>query len=311
MFESISTIPISMIKYHLCEYYFRGGKMKNKALLTTLLGVVLFLAGCDYSKPENRNGFFYNTFVQPMDNLIHWLGNTLGDNYGLAIVILVLAVRLVLLPFMLSNYKNMHMMREKMKIAKPEITEAQEKVKRARTQEDKLAANQEMMQVYKKYNMNPMSSMLGCLPLIIQMPIVMALYFVLKYPSGGGITKYSDFLWFQLDKPDIWITIIAGVLYFIQAYVSSFNMPPEQRQMGYMMMIISPIMIVWISLSSAAALGLYWSVSAAFLVVQTHVANVVYGKKAKAEVAPLIKKFEQEKKPKSAKNTQVVKKKKK
>ena len=84
--------------------------MKNKALLTTLLGVVLFLAGCDYSKPENRNGFFYNTFVQPMDNLIHWLGNSLGDNYGLAIVILVLAVRLVLLPFMLSNYKNMHMM---------------------------------------------------------------------------------------------------------------------------------------------------------------------------------------------------------
>ncbi|NHA42881.1 membrane protein insertase YidC [Staphylococcus schleiferi] len=285
--------------------------MKNKALLTTLLGVVLFLAGCDYSKPENRNGFFYNTFVQPMDNLIHWLGNSLGDNYGLAIVILVLAVRLVLLPFMLSNYKNMHMMREKMKIAKPEITEAQEKVKRARTQEDKLAANQEMMQVYKKYNMNPMASMLGCLPLIIQMPIVMALYFVLKYPSGGGITKFSDFLWFHLDKPDIWITIIAGVLYFIQAYVSSFNMPPEQRQMGYMMMIISPIMIIWISLSSAAALGLYWSVSAAFLVVQTYVANVVYGCKAKAEVAPLIEKFEREKNAKAGKNTQVVKKKKK
>ncbi|MBF1992960.1 membrane protein insertase YidC [Staphylococcus schleiferi] len=285
--------------------------MKNKALLTTLLGVVLFLAGCDYSKPENRNGFFYNTFVQPMDNLIHWLGNSLGDNYGLAIVILVLAVRLVLLPFMLSNYKNMHMMREKMKIAKPEITEAQEKVKRARTQEDKLAANQEMMQVYKKYNMNPMASMLGCLPLIIQMPIVMALYFVLKYPSGGGITKFSDFLWFHLDKPDIWITIIAGVLYFIQAYVSSFNMPPEQRQMGYMMMIISPIMIIWISLSSAAALGLYWSVSAAFLVVQTYVVNVVYGRKAKAEVAPLIEKFEREKNAKAGKNTQVVKKKKK
>ena len=143
------------------------------------------------------------------------------------------------------------------------------------------------------------------------MPIVMALYFVLKYPSGGGITKFSDFLWFHLDKPDIWITIIAGVLYFIQAYVSSFNMPPEQRQMGYMMMIISPIMIIWISLSSAAALGLYWSVSAAFLVVQTYVANVVYGRKAKAEVAPLIEKFEREKNAKAGKNTQVVKKKKK
>ncbi|MBI5975505.1 membrane protein insertase YidC [Staphylococcus canis] len=285
--------------------------MKNKALLATLLGVVLLLAGCDYSKPENRNGFFYNTFVQPMDHLIHWLGQNLNNNYGLAIIIIVLVVRIVLLPFMLSNYKNMHNMREKMKIAKPDITEAQEKVKRARTPEDKMAANQEMMQVYKKYNLNPAATMLGCLPLIIQMPIIMGLYFVLRYPSGGGITKYSDFLWFQLDKPDIWITIIAGVLYFFQAYVSLSNMPQEQRQMGYMMMIISPIMIIWISFSSAAALGLYWSVSAAFLVVQTYVANKVYSKKAKEEVAPLLAKLEAEKNPKTGKNTQVVSKKKK
>ncbi|REH76462.1 hypothetical protein DOS74_01820 [Staphylococcus felis] len=285
--------------------------MKNKALLTMLVGVVLLLAGCDYSKSENRNGFFYNTFVQPMDNLIHWLGNHLDNNYGLAIIIIVLVVRIVLLPFMLSNYKNMHMMREKMKIAKPEITEAQEKVKRARTPEDKMAANQEMMKVYKKYNLNPAATMLGCLPLILQMPIIMGLYFVLKYPSGGGITKYSDFLWFQLDKPDIWITIIAGVLYFFQAFVSLSNMPQEQRQMGYMMMIISPIMIIWISYSSAAALGLYWSVSAAFLVIQTYIANKVYSKKAQEEVAPLLAKLEVEKNPKTGKNTQVVSKKKK
>ena len=47
-----------------------------------------------------------------------------------------------------------------------------------------------------------------------------------------------------LTKPDIWITVIAGVLYFIQAVVSSKTMPQEQRQMGYMMMVISPIMII-------------------------------------------------------------------
>ncbi|UXR77855.1 MULTISPECIES: membrane protein insertase YidC [unclassified Staphylococcus] len=287
--------------------------MKNKALLAMLFGITLFLAGCDYSKPENRDGFFYNTFVQPMDSLIHWLGHELDNNYGLAIIIIVLVVRIVLLPLMLSNYKNMHMMREKMKVAKPDITAVQEKVKRARTQEDKLAANQEMMTVYKKYGMNPMSSMIGCLPLLIQMPIIMGLYFVLRYPTGGGITKYSDFMWFQLDKPDIWITLIAGILYFLQAYVSLSNMPAEQKQMGYMMMIISPIMIIWISYTSAAALGLYWSVSAAFLVVQTYFANVVYSKKAKEEVAPLIKKMEAEKNQnnKTGKNTQVVSKKKK
>ncbi|MGJ5713442.1 membrane protein insertase YidC [Staphylococcus auricularis] len=288
--------------------------MKKKALLPMLLGVMVFLAGCDYSKPENRDGFFFNTFVAPMDKLIHWLGHAFNDNYGLAIIVLVLVIRLVLMPFMLSNYKNSHMMREKMKVAKPDIDAIQEKVKRARTQEEKIAANQEMMEVYKKYDMNPMKNMLGCLPIIIQMPIIMGLFFVLKYPSSGGFTEHPNFLWFDLSKPDIWITIIAGVLYFLQAYVSSMSMPQEQRQMGYIMMIISPIMIVWLSLSSASALGLYWSVSAAFLVVQTYVANTYYSRLAKKEVAPMIEAVEAKrnnkgKKGKKGKNTQVVSKK--
>ena len=72
-----------------------------------------FLAGCDYSKPEKQDGFFFNTFVQPMKHLLQWLGNDVFNNdYGLAIIILVLVIRLILLPFMLSNYKNSHMMRE-------------------------------------------------------------------------------------------------------------------------------------------------------------------------------------------------------
>ncbi len=75
---------------------------------------MVFLAGCDYSKPEKRSGFFYNTFVDPMKNVLDWLGNNLlNDNYGLAIIILVLVIRIILLPFMLSNYKNSHMMRQK------------------------------------------------------------------------------------------------------------------------------------------------------------------------------------------------------
>lgn len=288
--------------------------MKKKALLPLFLGLMVFLAGCDYSKQENRSGFFYNTFVDPMEKLLQWLGSGVFNNdYGIAIIVLVLVIRIVLLPFMLSNYKNSHMMREKMKVAKPEVNEVQEKVKRARTQEDKMAANQEMMQVYKKYDINPMKSMLGCLPIIIQMPIVMGLYFVLRYQIGGGITQHPDFLWFNLVKPDIWITVIAGILYFIQAYISTKTMPDEQRQMAYMMMIVSPIMIIWISYQSASALGLYWSVSAAFLIVQTYFANMYYSKLAKKEVEPMLEQYEKEKNEttKKGKNTQVVSKNKK
>ncbi|MCC3662430.1 membrane protein insertase YidC [Staphylococcus haemolyticus] len=283
--------------------------MKKKALLPLLLGVMVFLAGCDYSKSSNRDGFFYNTFVEPMSKVLHWLGHSVfNDDYGIAIIVLVLVIRIILLPFMLSNYKNSHLMREKMKVAKPEVDGVQEKVKRARTQEEKMAANQEMMEVYKKYDINPMKSALGCLPVLIQMPVVMGLYFVLRYRIGGGIAEHPHFLWFNLIHPDIWITIIAGVLYFIQAWVSSKQMPQEQRQMTYMMMIVSPIMIIWISLSSASALGLYWSVSAAFLVVQTYFANMYYEKVAQREVAPMIEKFKENNSNsnKKGKNPQVV-----
>ncbi|MGE7364894.1 membrane protein insertase YidC, partial [Staphylococcus cohnii] len=95
------------------------------------------------------------------------------------------------------------------------------------------------------------------------------------------------------------------------SFVSSKSMPNEQRQMGYMMMIISPIMIVWISLSSASALGLYWSVSAAFLIVQTQVANMYYSNLAKKEVAPMIEamKNNNSEKASKGKNTQVAPKK--
>ena len=102
--------------------------MKKKALWPLLFGVMVVLAGCDYSKPENRDGFFYNTFVKPMDNLIHWLGANLDHNYGLAIIIITLIVRLVLFPFMMKTYKNQKLMREKMKLAKPEMEKIQEEL---------------------------------------------------------------------------------------------------------------------------------------------------------------------------------------
>ncbi|MCO4349238.1 membrane protein insertase YidC [Staphylococcus agnetis] len=274
-----------------------------------LLTILLILSGCDYSQPQNRTGFFYDYLFTPINNSLYWLGSNLHNNYGLAIIIIVLVIRIILLPFMLGQYKNSHEMREKMKFAKPDLSVVQEKVKRARTQEEKIKANQEMMEVYKKYDMNPMKSMLGCFPTLIQMPIILALYYVLKYPTTNGITNHPDFLWFDLTKPDIIITFIAGALYFIQGYLSKATLPEEQKSMGYMMMIFSPFIIIFVSFSSSAALGLYWSVSAAFLVVQMFLANKYYSRKAKEKASSLKMKFASNK-GKHHKNTKVVAKKK-
>ncbi|MEB7384414.1 membrane protein insertase YidC [Staphylococcus xylosus] len=261
--------------------------LHRKKLFVLVSTTLIFLSGCDYSKHQNKSGFFYNTFAQPMDQLLHWLGSAFDNNYGLAIIVIVLIVRIVMLPFMLAQSKNGHFMRKKMEIVKPEINEMQKKVKNASTQEDKIAANQAMMDKYKEYGMNPMKTMLGCLPLLVQMPVLFGLYVALKWPTSGGLTEHANFLWFNLTQPDIWITVIAGVLYIVQPLINLENMPQEQRFMGYIMAIISPIFIIYISLTSASALGLYWTVNSLFLIFQMYFSNKYYSKIAMKEASLL------------------------
>ncbi len=275
-----------------------------------MIGLVLVLSGCDYSQEENRNGFFFNTFVQPMDSLLHWLGDNLNNNYGLAIIVITLIVRLAIFPFMMRTYKNQMMMREKMKIVKPEMEEIQKKTKVATTQEEKMEAQQEMMALYKKHGINPLN--MGCLPILIQMPVVMALYFALRFPSEGGITEYPHFLWMNLTEVDFFMVAIAGIVYAGQAYVSMQFVPAEQRKQMQLFMYISPIMIIWISLISPSALPLYWAVGGVFLIFQTWAGNTFYKNKVAEEMAPIIEAHEREKaeKEQRIKNAKVMPKKK-
>src|SRR5699024_8179239 len=135
--------------------------MNKKWLLAGMMGLVLFLAGCDYSQEENRDGFFFNTFVQPMDNFLHFLGYNLGyiyklcNNYGIDIFIITLIVILINFQSKMNTYKKKMMMSEKKKIVKPEMEAIQKKVKVATTQEEKMEAQQEMMGLYKKHGINP------------------------------------------------------------------------------------------------------------------------------------------------------------
>ena len=72
--------------------------------------VTVLLAGCQ--SVENQEGFFYNIFVKPMDILLDFLGNTIfNGSYGLAIIAITIAIRLILMPFMLKNYRNQAMMK--------------------------------------------------------------------------------------------------------------------------------------------------------------------------------------------------------
>ena len=244
--------------------------MKKKiSLLSILVFATLVLSGC--SGVENKEGTFYNIFVRPFEFLIEFFGDIFNGSYGLAIIAITILIRLILMPLMLKNYKTQQGMKVKMDKLKPEMDEIQKKLKAAKTKEEQMALQQEMMGLYRKHDVNPLN--MGCLPLLIQMPVIMGLYFAILYSTD---IKTHEFLWFHLGSPDVIMTLIAGAVYFLQAKVSLWTVPEEQKQQMKLMVYISPIMIMFISFSSMAALPLYWAVGGILLIFQTYLGRKFY-----------------------------------
>lgn len=265
---------------------------RNKGMLLGLLLsiTVLFLSACTQqantqAQTANNDGFFHNVFVEPFAHLIIGLANIFGGSYGLAIIIMTLLIRLVLMPLMLKQYKSQQTMKEKMEVLKPEMDAIQKKLKNTKDPKEQQKIQQEMMGLYKKHNVNPLS--IGCLPMLIQMPILMGVYYAIR---GSSEIANHNFLWFSLGQPDLWITAIAGIIYYFQFKVSSSSMTVEQQKQMKFMGLISPIMIVMVSLNAPAALPLYWTIGGSFLIIQTWISQKLYQTKPNKEAKPNINK---------------------
>lgn len=117
--------------------------MKRIQLSLLLLSTTILLAGCQ--SVENKEGFFYATFVKPMNWALDTLGNAFDGSYGLAIIAITLIIRLILLPFMLKTYKSQSEMKVKMDKVRPQMTDIHKAIKRSKTQEEKMSVQQEMI----------------------------------------------------------------------------------------------------------------------------------------------------------------------
>ncbi|OMP66071.1 membrane protein insertase YidC [Domibacillus epiphyticus] len=233
---------------------------KSLILALTLLSAVI-LSGCQSAQTEGH--FFHDYLVSPFVELIHSLGVMLG-NYGLAVIVITIAVRLILMPLMLNSMKKQAVMRQKMEVVKPKMTEIQERLKAAKNPEEQRKIQMEMMGLYKEHNINPMS--MGCLPVLLQTPVWMGLYYAITISED---IKAHEFLWFRLGQPDIAMALIAGVMYYIQFKISMKTMPAEQQQQMKFIGLLSPAMILIFSLTTPAALPLYWAVSGLILIFQS------------------------------------------
>lgn len=252
---------------------------KHSILLVMLLSATTFLLSACSSQDGKSNGFFHTYFVEPFTVMIQFLAEFFNGNYGLSIILVTLIIRLILLPLMLKQYRNQMLMKEKMDVLKPEMDEIQEKMKGEKDPKKKQELQQEMMGLYQKHGVNPLN--MGCLPILIQMPILTGFYYAIR---GSEEIASHAFLWFNLGQPDIVITIIAGLVYYLQFKVSQVSMPVQQQQQMKFMGLLSPLMIVMFSISAPAALPLYWTVGGGFLILQTVLSRKLYQNKKHTEI---------------------------
>lgn len=257
-------------------------KNKKIQLTATLTGLMLFLSGCMSTDANgNPTGVIYEYLVVPLQQLIIRLADVFGGNYGLAIIAITIIVRIIILPMNLSQSKKALVQQEKMALVKPELDQIQADMKNAQTSEEKAEIQKEMMAFYKANDINMLGG-IGCLPLLIQMPVFTAMYQAINLSND---IASSTFLGVNLGEPYILFAIVAGAIYLGQAYVSMMGMTPEQKKQSRTMMFMSPIMITMISFTSPAGLALYWIAGGIFAVAQSLITNMVFKPKLKARLA--------------------------
>lgn len=179
--------------------------------------------------------------------------HNLTGNFGLAIIGVTILMKIILLPLTLKQDKSM----KSMKKLQPELDKIKEQYKG-----DSKMLNQKTMELYQKHKVNPAG---GCLPLLVQLPILWALFGVLR---GGIVPQDSTFLWMQLVQPDPYyiLPVLNGVVSFVQQKVMGSSDNPQMKNMMYMF----PIMMVFISYKMPAGLQIYWLTSSLAGVIQQY-----------------------------------------
>ena len=175
-------------------------------------------------------------------------------NFGVSIIIVTILIKIMLLPLTLKQDKSM----KEMKKLQPELEKIKEKYAN-----DKQMLNIKTMELYKEHKVNPLG---GCLPLLLQLPILFALFGVLR---NGIIPKDSSILWLKLSVPDPFyvLPVLNGaVSFFQQKLMGSADSNPQMKNMMY----VFPIMMIMFSLKMPSGLQLYWLTSSILAVVQQY-----------------------------------------
>ena len=239
----------------------------------------------DPTKFTFTEGAFMTKFLyKPLFNvLMLFYAYIPGNDLGVAIVALTLLIKIILHPSYVKTLRSQH----DMKKIQPKIDEIKKTYK-----DDKTKQSQELMKVYQEHKVNPLGS---CLPLLIQLPILFALYRVFSFGLNNEslaflytwfpvapdsintiFLAFTGISWLQVDlaTSNIYLAVIAGIMQFAQGFLM-MRSQPVSADGGAMAQMISkqmtyffPIVTVFIAMSLPAALALYWVATTFFTVVQ-------------------------------------------
>ena len=234
-------------------------KVKRVLSLAAIGSLTLFLAACS-NKPvtSHSTGLWDHYIVYNFSRFIIWLSNNCGG-YGMGIIIFTIIIRVLLLPLMFYQTKSMLKTQE----LAPKLKAIQKKYS-SRDRESMVKMQEETSKLYKEAGVNPWASML---PMIIQLPIMWALYQAIwRTPE----LRHGTFLWLQLGHTDPYyiLPILAALFTFLSSWLSMASMP-ERNAMTSAMTWFMPIMVFFMALGFSSAITLYWVVSNDFQVVQT------------------------------------------
>lgn len=203
--------------------------------------------------------------ASPLIALLRLLYDVTG-NYGVAIILLTVLVKLVFFPLSNKSFKSMSAMKK----LQPQMERLREQYK-----DDKQKLNQEMMELYKRYHVNPLG---GCLPMVVQMPVFIGLYQGLLYaielrqaPFVGWITDLSQPDRFGalaipfVDPPGIPVlTLLMGGSMIVQQMMTPMAGDPMQQKMMMLMPVVFTVMFV----NFPAGLVLYWLINNILTIAQ-------------------------------------------
>lgn len=226
---------------------------------------------------------FHTILYQPLFNALILIYQYLpGQDFGIAVIVLTILIRVALYPLMVKSLKSQKALSE----LQPKIQEIQQKYKDNKEQQSK-----EMMVLYKNEKINPFG---GCLPLLLQLPILIALYrvfwkglspesmgFLYSFVPNPGAINPSFLGLINMAEPNLILAFVAGITQFFQTKM----LLPQQKtskektdQMGQFsnmmqkqMLYFFPILTVLILWRLPSAIGIYWIVTAVFSIGQQYI----------------------------------------